>query len=88
MRITSKGQVTIPIEIREQAGLLPETDVAFEIEGSTVRIVKVASKAGESRGEAVLRRLAGSATVKMTTGEIMALTRDAGRARPKRAKRK
>ena len=25
MRITSKGQVTIPAEIREQAGLLPHT---------------------------------------------------------------
>ena len=89
MRITSKGQVTIPIEIRERAGLLPETDVDFEIEGGAVRIVKVASRAGESRGEAVVRRLAGSATVKMKTDEIMALTRDEGaRRRRKGRKRK
>ncbi|MCC6237233.1 MAG: AbrB/MazE/SpoVT family DNA-binding domain-containing protein, partial [Dehalococcoidia bacterium] len=27
MRITSKGQVTIPQEIRERAGLLPHTEV-------------------------------------------------------------
>jgi AbrB family looped-hinge helix DNA binding protein len=33
MRITSKGQVTIPVEIREQAGLLPGTDVDFERDG-------------------------------------------------------
>ena len=29
MRITSKGQVTIPQEIREQCGLLPHTQVRF-----------------------------------------------------------
>ena len=30
MRITSKGQVTIPQHIREKAGLLPNTEVQFE----------------------------------------------------------
>ena len=30
MRITSKGQVTIPQDIREKAGLLPNTEVRFE----------------------------------------------------------
>jgi len=30
MRITSKGQVTIPKDIRERAGLLPNTEVEFE----------------------------------------------------------
>ena len=38
MRITSKGQVTIPIEIRERAGLLPMTEVEFEFDGKAVRI--------------------------------------------------
>ncbi len=33
MRITSKGQVTIPAEMREQAGLLPHTEVNFELDG-------------------------------------------------------
>jgi AbrB family looped-hinge helix DNA binding protein len=33
MRITSKGQVTIPVEIREAVGLLPGTEVDFELEG-------------------------------------------------------
>jgi AbrB family looped-hinge helix DNA binding protein len=32
MRITTKGQVTIPQDVRERAGLMPGTDVAFEIE--------------------------------------------------------
>jgi AbrB family looped-hinge helix DNA binding protein len=40
MRITSKGQVTIPAEIREQAGLLPHTEVKFEFDGKAVRIVR------------------------------------------------
>ena len=33
MRITSKGQVTIPHEIRERAGLLPHTEVDLEFDG-------------------------------------------------------
>ena len=32
MRITSKGQVTIPQDIRERLGLLPNTDVEFAVE--------------------------------------------------------
>ncbi len=40
MRVTSKGQVTIPIEIRERLGLLPHTEVRFEVEGNIVRLVR------------------------------------------------
>ena len=76
MRITSKGQVTIPQSIREQMGLLPDTEVEFVVVGSTVRIVKVGPKNGESRGQRILRHLRGRATVSMSTDEIMAFTRD------------
>ncbi len=38
MRITSKGQVTIPIAIREKAGLMPNTEVDFDFDGQYVRI--------------------------------------------------
>jgi AbrB family looped-hinge helix DNA binding protein len=75
MRITSKGQVTIPQDIREEMGLLPNTEVEFVVEGSTVRIVKVEPAKGESRGRQLLRHLRGKATVSMSTDEIMALTR-------------
>jgi AbrB family looped-hinge helix DNA binding protein len=75
MRITSKGQVTIPIAIREKAGLLPHTEVDFELDGDAVRIVRAKNPRGETRGERAVRRLWGSATVKMSTDEIMALTR-------------
>lgn len=73
MRITSKGQVTIPVEIREQLGLLPESEVEFAIAGNAVRICKARSRV--SRGRSVVRRLRGTATVRMTTDEILSLTR-------------
>ncbi|MDR3671622.1 MAG: AbrB/MazE/SpoVT family DNA-binding domain-containing protein [Holophaga sp.] len=75
MRITSKGQVTIPIDIREKAGLLPNTEVMFEFDGTSVRIFQAPPSGKESRGGLLLRRLRGSATVQMTTDEIMAVTR-------------
>ena len=75
MRITSKGQVTIPVEIREKAGLLPGTEVDFELDEAGVRLVKASVPRRETRGQEIVRRLRGSATVKMSTDEIMALTR-------------
>jgi AbrB family looped-hinge helix DNA binding protein len=75
MRITSKGQVTIPVEIREKAGLLPGTEVDFQVDGATVYIFKARTPKRETRGQEIVRRLRGSATVKMSTDEIMALTR-------------
>lgn len=76
MRITSKGQVTIPAEIRERAGLMPYTEVAFEYDGESVRIVRVET-ARQRRGERLVAHLRGRGDVAMTTDEIMALTRDA-----------
>jgi len=75
MRITSKGQVTIPVAIREKTGLLPNTEVDFELDGDAVRIVRAKAPRKESRGERAVRLLRGSATVKMSTEELMALTR-------------
>ena len=75
MRITSKGQVTIPIELREKAGLLPNTEVEFELDGKAVRIRRARRAGASSRGRSALARLRGSATVRMTTDEILALTR-------------
>jgi len=75
MRITSKGQVTIPMEIREKFGFLPDTEVEFRVEGNTVKLVKADPAPGRSRGQVLVSKLRGSATVRMTTDEIMALTR-------------
>jgi AbrB family looped-hinge helix DNA binding protein len=73
VRITSKGQVTIPQEIRERLGLLPDTEVEFELDGDSVRIRK--SRKGRTRGQALIERLRGRATSGLTTDQIMALTR-------------
>lgn len=76
MRITSKGQVTIPQAVREQTGLLPETEVEFVVERDGVRIVKVRSERRPTRGARTvsgLRRAGGHVT--MSTDQIMALTR-------------
>ena len=74
MRITSKGQVTIPQDIREEAGLLPHTEVEFVLEDDGVRIIKARGR--QSRGEMAIERLRRNAAhVSMTTDEIMALTR-------------
>lgn len=75
MRITSKGQVTIPAEIRARAGLLPHTEVEFQLEGKAVRIVRAKSKGKESRGARLVAHLRGRGDVAMSTDEIMALTR-------------
>ncbi len=77
MRITSKGQVTIPAKIREQAGLLPHTEVEFVFDGTSVQIVRSKDHGDQGRGRRLLGRLRGSATVRMSTDEIMALTRAA-----------
>ena len=74
MRITAKGQVTIPVEIRERLGLLPNSEVEFVVEGTAVRLRK-ARKATSGRGRSIVQHLKGKATSGMTTKQIMALTR-------------
>ena len=73
MRLTSKGQVTIPQEIRERLGLLPHTEVEFEIDGDAVRIRP--ARRSTSRGDALIARMRGIAPRGLTTDQIMALTR-------------
>ena len=75
MRITSKGRVTIPQDIRERAGLLPNTEVDFEYDGEVVRIVRAKTTKGASRGARIVAHLRGRGDTPMTTDEIMALTR-------------
>ena len=73
MRITSKGQVTIPRDIRDRYGLLPHTEVEFVAEGDTVFLRKADGE--NHRLRAWLDQARGSADIKMTTDEIMSLTR-------------
>ena len=74
MRITSKGQVTIPKEIRDEFGLLPGTEVEFVPDEGQVRVRKAVG--GRRRGEEFIEHLrkAGE-NYTMTTEEVMRLTR-------------
>ena len=76
MRITSKGQVTIPMDIRDKLGLLPDTEVEFEIDRDAVRVKKAAVRhPRRSRGHALVDHMRGRGTRRITTDEIMRLTR-------------
>ncbi len=75
MRITSKGQVTIPASIREHAGLLPNTEVEFVLDGDAVRIVRATVAKKPTRGARLVDHLAGRGDSGLSTDEIMALTR-------------
>jgi AbrB family looped-hinge helix DNA binding protein len=76
LKITTKGQVTIPQDIRDALGLLPHTEVEFEIVDDWVRLKKVR---GRRRGDAIVAHMRGRATTRMSTDEILALTRDEDR---------
>ena len=54
MRVTSKGQVTIPIEIRARLGILPNTEVDFEVHGKVAHLVKVPGTGARGRGAGVV----------------------------------
>jgi len=77
MRVTNKGQVTIPIEIRERLGLLPNSEVEFVVDGNSVRIQRTRSGAHKGRGHSIVQHLKGRMKSTMRTDHIMALTRDA-----------
>lgn len=73
MRMTSKGQVTIPQDIRNRLGLLPYSEVEFELDGDSVRVRK--ARRTSTRGRSVVARARGAATSRLTTDQILALTR-------------
>lgn len=72
MRVTIKGQVTIPQDIREKLGITPAVEVDFIEEKDRIYLVK---RKGEPKKTYKFRKLRGIGNVKMTTDEIMALTR-------------
>jgi AbrB family looped-hinge helix DNA binding protein len=72
--VTSKGQVTIPKPVRDRLNLKPGSAVDFELaDDGRVVLVKAGKKPTQIKSR--FERFRGSATVKMTTDEIMALMR-------------
>ncbi|CAN5270399.1 hypothetical protein BH10PSE19_BH10PSE19_18700 [soil metagenome] len=74
MRLTSKGQVTIPLHVRKKMQLSPHTNVEFVREGERFYIVK--AEINKNRVDEVIARMRGKATIKMSTDEIMKLLRE------------
>lgn len=72
MKVTTKGQVTIPLEIRKKLGIDETTELEFSEEGGRVYLKKSKSSQGKSSR---LRSLRGSATANLSTEQILALTR-------------
>ncbi len=72
MRVTTKGQVTIPRDVREKLGIVPETNVDFREENGRFYIVKTT----KSRPTNKFKKFRGIAMVQMTTDEILRLTRE------------
>jgi len=75
MRLTSKGQVTIPMALRERLGLLPNTEVEFELDRDCIKIRKAKVAGHATRGRSLIDHMRGKGTRKITTDEIMRLTR-------------
>jgi AbrB family looped-hinge helix DNA binding protein len=80
MRVTEKGQVTIPKHIRDKAGIRPGTEVDFRLEDGRIQIVKRRrTKRGESAGQALVRELQAAArcavALPLSTDEVMEMTR-------------
>ena len=72
MRVTTKGQVTIPRNIREVLGITPETEIDFKEQNGKFYIVKT----NQPKKTGSFKKLRGIATAKMSTNEIMSLTRE------------
>ena len=70
MRVTSKGQVTIPLDVRRALGIRPGSDVEFQIEGTGARLMVDPDGAARE-----IARMRGAGTGDLSTDEILALTR-------------
>lgn len=75
MRLTQKGQVTIPLRLRKRYGLDPHTEIVFEETAGGV-LIRPAPEAKSKRIRKALKKARGSADAGLTTDEILRLTRE------------
>ncbi|MFT4166203.1 MAG: AbrB/MazE/SpoVT family DNA-binding domain-containing protein [Microlunatus sp.] len=73
MKLNSKGQVTIPAELRHKHGLHEGDEVDVIDDGGRLTVVRRAG--GESRGDRLVKHMRGRATTELTTDELMELLR-------------
>ena len=70
MRVTQKGQVTIPLEIRTALGIQAGSDVQFQLDDGGARLIVDGQHAASE-----ITRMRGAGDVELSTDEILALTR-------------
>jgi len=70
MKVTQKGQVTIPLGVREALGIRPGSEVRFELDRKGARLVT-----GVERAEEAVDAMIGAGEGELSTDEILALTR-------------
>jgi antitoxin PrlF len=70
MRVTQKGQVTIPLAVRRALGIGPGSEVEFELDDHGARVLVDPDRAA---GE--IARMRGAGEGELSTDEILALTR-------------
>lgn len=75
MRLNSKGQLTIPAELRRKHHLNEGDEVNVVDDDGVLRIVR--GERSEPRAHRVIRGMRGRATTTMSTDELMELLRDA-----------
>ena len=73
-RVTAKGQITIPLEIRDELGIQPGSIVEFELRDDAVLVRK--REDGGGRGASLVEKMRGAATTGLSTDEVMRLTRE------------
>ena len=73
MRMNSKGQVTIPAELRHKYHLHEGDEFEVIEDGNMLRLTRV--EHSETRGQRWVREARGSATTPMSTDELMELLR-------------
>ena len=76
MKVTVKGQITIPQALRERYGLMPGTEVEFSAGSDAVEVrPRRPGKRQPTVFDSWLTKAAGSARTRLSTDEIMAITR-------------
>jgi antitoxin PrlF len=70
MRVTQKGQVTIPLGVRRALGIHPGSDVEFELDDHGARLLVDRERAADE-----IARMRGAGEGELSTDEILALTR-------------
>ena len=73
MRVSTKGQVTIPYQMRTKLGMLPCTEVDFILQDDGILIQK--QHGSKRKGSKLLEQLSGKSRLNMSTEYIMKLTR-------------